>query len=72
MLSACESWEKAICDNALLALDADEIVEPDNGEMFDNVDLDDIVDVELCDGEKRLPFICSLSLCLFLFSAAAN
>eukprot|EP00957_Ditylum_brightwellii_P066958 5082401-Ditylum_brightwellii.AAC.1 len=35
-LPACESWEKASCNNALLALDVDETVEHDDGEMFDN------------------------------------
>ena len=70
-LSACECCEQVSCNNALLDLDVNEIVEHDNGGMFDNVDLDDIVDVELCDGEKRLPFICFLSLGLLLFSYAA-
>eukprot|EP00957_Ditylum_brightwellii_P008509 645621-Ditylum_brightwellii.AAC.1 len=31
-------------DNALFALDVDEIVEPDNGEVSDDVEFDDIND----------------------------
>ena len=57
LLSACESWEKASCDIALLASDVVEIVEHDDGVMLDNVEFDDVVDVELCDGEKRLPLL---------------
>jgi hypothetical protein len=53
-----------------LALDVDEIVDHDNCEIFDDVELDNNVDIEFCDGEKRLPLICSLSLCL-LFAGAA-
>eukprot|EP00957_Ditylum_brightwellii_P050932 3863040-Ditylum_brightwellii.AAC.1 len=47
------------------------IVEHDNGEMFDDVELDNVVDVEFCDGEKRLPLLCSLSFCSYLLCAAA-
>ena len=70
-LSACESWEQVSWDIELLASDVVEIVEDDEGEMFDDVDIDDVVDVELCDGEKRLPLLCSLSLCL-LFCCASS
>ena len=71
-LSACESWEQVSCGIALLASDVVEIVEHDNGEMFDEVEFDNIVDVELCDGEKRLPLLCSLSfsLCLLFLADA--
>ena len=65
-LSACESWEQVSCDIELLASDVVEIVEHDEGEMFDDVDIDDVVDVELCDGEKRLPLLCSFSFSLLL------
>ena len=51
-LSTCESWEQVSCDTALLASDVVEIVEHDNGVMLDDVEFDDVVDVELCDGEK--------------------
>ena len=71
-LSACESWEQVSCDIELLASDVVEIVEHDKGEIIDDVDIDDVVDVEFCDGEKRLPLLCSLFLCLFLFCAAAT
>eukprot|EP00957_Ditylum_brightwellii_P046220 3507170-Ditylum_brightwellii.AAC.1 len=36
-------------DNALLALDVNEAAEHDNDATFDDVKLDDVVDVELCD-----------------------
>eukprot|EP00957_Ditylum_brightwellii_P083542 6350134-Ditylum_brightwellii.AAC.1 len=49
----------------------DEIVEHDNGEMFDNVEFHNVVDVELCDGEKRLPLLYSLCPCLLLLSLPA-
>ena len=70
-LSACENWEQVSCDIELLASDVVEIVEHDEGEMFDDVEFDDIVDVELCDGKKRLPLLFSFFLCLLLFSYAA-
>ena len=76
-LSACECCEQVSCDNALLALDVDKFVEPDNDEMFDDVDLDDTVDVELCDGEKDCHYFVlsssifySFHMQLFLFRLA--